>query len=42
MDGGWNIRSGPGMDYSIIGYSSSGKRVVVYEKQGDWYCIGED
>lgn len=46
--GGYNIRSGPGTNYTIIGYSSSGKRVPIYEgpTSGEgatnWYRIGEE
>lgn len=46
-EGGYNIRSGPGTDKSIVGYSSEGKRVPIYEGpttgQGaaSWYRIGD-
>lgn len=45
---GFNIRSGPGTDYGIVGYSSKDKRVPIYEGpvsgEGatDWYRIGEE
>ena len=47
MKGGFNIRNGPGTNHSIIGYSSEGKRVPIYEgpTSGEgatnWYRIGE-
>lgn len=47
-DGGFNIRKGPGINYGIVGYSSNGKRVPIYEgpTSGEgatsWYRIGEE
>ena len=37
-----HFRTGPGMDYEIIGYLHSGDQVDVLEKTGDWYKVVYD
>lgn len=34
-----NLRTGPGMDYPVIGSLSNNKEVTLIFKQGDWYQI---
>lgn len=34
-----NVRTGPGMGYSIIGKLYNGNKVTVYKKSGSWYNI---
>lgn len=34
-----HFRTGPGMEYEIIGYLHSGDQVEVLEKTGDWYKV---
>ena len=36
---GVNIRSGPGLDYSIVGGASTGNTYQLVETSGDWYKI---
>jgi len=34
-----NIRNGPGTSYDIVTQASSGDRLPILTKSGDWYCV---
>ncbi len=34
-----NIRNGPGTSYDIVTRASSGDRLPILTKSGDWYCV---
>ncbi|MEI7772545.1 MAG: SH3 domain-containing protein, partial [Chloroflexales bacterium] len=34
-----NIRSGPGVDFSIIAVVSAGSSITLSQRQGDWYKV---
>lgn len=34
-----NIRTGPGLDFVVIGKSTTGERYIVVDKSGEWYKI---
>lgn len=35
-----NVRSGPGTNYSTVGKLYCGDKVIVYQTNGNWACIG--
>jgi hypothetical protein len=37
-----NIRSGPGINYSVRKQLSRGTAVTVYQRAGEWYYLGRD
>ncbi|WP_088007214.1 N-acetylmuramoyl-L-alanine amidase [Indiicoccus explosivorum] len=37
-----NVRSGPGLSYSITGSLGQGDQVTITDEQGDWYRISEN
>ena len=34
-----HVRSGPGTDYSVIGGLVKGEKVIIVDREGDWYKI---